>query len=64
MENRLGQVIREKRKMLGLSQDNLGELMGVSTGFIGQLERGETGLRIGNATIAKRRLQRCIQGFS
>ncbi len=48
MENRLGQVIREKRKMLGLSQDKLGELMGVSTGFIGQLERGETGLRIGN----------------
>lgn len=48
MNNRLGHVIRNKRKMLGLSQEKLGEMMNLSTGFIGQLERGETGLRFEN----------------
>lgn len=40
MENRIGEVIRKKREEIGLTQEKLAELVGVSTGFIGQVERG------------------------
>ncbi len=39
---RIATVIREKRKSQDLTQEKLAELVGVSTGYIGQLERGET----------------------
>ncbi len=41
MENRIGNAIREKRKKMGYSQEKLAELADVTTGFIGQVERGE-----------------------
>lgn len=44
----LGQVIREKRQALGLSQDKLAELAGLHRNFVGLIERG--------ATASKRRL--------
>jgi transcriptional regulator with XRE-family HTH domain len=39
---RLPQMIREKRKALSISQEKLAELVGVTTSFIGQVERGES----------------------
>lgn len=41
MNSRFGQVIKEKRIALGYTQDTLAELVGRSTGQIGQIERGE-----------------------
>ena len=39
---RIATVIREKRKAQNLTQEQLAELVGVSSGYIGQLERRET----------------------
>ena len=36
----LGSMIRKKRKEIGLSQEALAELIGKTSGYIGQLERG------------------------
>lgn len=41
MNNQLGQMIKKKRISLGYTQDTLAELVGRSTGQIGQIERGE-----------------------
>ena len=41
MDKRFGQVIKEKRLTLGYTQESLAELVGRSTGQIGQIERGE-----------------------
>lgn len=42
MTVRIAPVVREKRKAKGLTQEALAELIGVSAGYIGQLERSET----------------------
>lgn len=41
MSERFGRVIKEKRTSLGYTQENLAEMVGRSTGQIGQIERGE-----------------------
>ena len=42
MALRISTVIRETRKEKGLTQESLAELIGVTPGYIGQLERSET----------------------
>lgn len=38
---RIATVVREKRKAKGLTQEELAEMAGVSSSYIGQVERGE-----------------------
>lgn len=42
MPLRVAAVVKENREAKGLTQEKLAELIGTSTGFIGQLERGLT----------------------
>lgn len=42
MKSKIGKIIREKRKSLGLTQEQLAEDVGVDTSCIGQIERGTT----------------------
>lgn len=42
MENQMGKAIREKRKAMGYSQQELGDLVGRTPSQIGQIERGIT----------------------
>ena len=41
MEYRLGDIIRQRRRELHYTQESLAEAINVTTGYIGQLERGE-----------------------
>lgn len=41
-KDRLGDMVREKRKGHGITQERLAEKVNVTTGMIGQIERGET----------------------
>ena len=41
-KDRLGDMVREKRKSHGITQERLAEKVNVTTGMIGQIERGET----------------------
>ena len=43
---RLGRQLRERRKLRGLSQEQLGELSGLSTRYISQIEAGRGNLSI------------------
>jgi transcriptional regulator with XRE-family HTH domain len=45
---RLGETIRELRKLKGLSQDELGEKSGFHFTYIGGLERGERNISLSN----------------
>ena len=45
-DNRVGQAIRERRKVLRITQPHLAELAGVSTNTLYKLERGQ-----GNPTL-------------
>ena len=40
MQNSIGEIIRNKRKELGLSQETLAELIGSDAHYISNLERG------------------------
>lgn len=42
MALRIAAVVRESRKEKGLTQENLAEMIGVTAGYVGQLERNET----------------------
>ncbi len=53
MENKeilkqFGQRLKEKRKTVNLTQAQLAELSGVSTNFIGMVERGERNIKYTN----------------
>ena len=39
--NRLGKRIKEERLRLNLTQEKLSEKVGISTAYLGQIERGE-----------------------
>lgn len=39
---KLGKIIRDKRKRRGITQEVLAEKLNLTTGMIGQIERGET----------------------
>ena len=43
----LGALIRQRRKMLGLSQDSLDALSGVSHKFLNEVEQGKQTAQIG-----------------
>jgi len=40
MENKFGAIIKDKRKLFGLSQEQLAEKIGKTPSFVGQIERG------------------------
>ena len=42
----LGKLVRIRRKSLGLTQEELAELLGVSTSFVGHIERGTRKLSV------------------
>ena len=42
MENRMGKAIKYKRRLLGYSQPELGDMVGRTPSQIGQIERGIT----------------------
>lgn len=42
VREKIGTMIREKRNSQRLTQEELAEKVGLSTGMIGQIERGET----------------------
>ena len=46
MEKRIGAQIRKLRLLRGLSQENIAEAIGMSTGNFGKIERGEITLSI------------------
>ena len=46
MATDLGKFVRERRRANGLTQRELGELAGVGTRFVSELERGKPTLRL------------------
>ena len=44
--NEIGQFVRRRRKANGLTQQELGELTGVGTRFVSELERGKPTVRV------------------
>ena len=42
----LGRTIRERRRQLGVSQNDVAELAGVSVRFLGEIERGKPTVRL------------------
>ena len=42
----IGKFVRERRRANGLTQQQLGELAGVGTRFVSELERGKATLRM------------------
>ena len=47
----LGQRIREERKKLHLTQEQLAEKINVSTAYMGFIERGERNITLGKLTL-------------
>ncbi len=47
----LGNLVRERRKNIGLSQEDLGFECGLHRTYIGSIERGETNLTIENIAL-------------
>ena len=52
----LGEMIRTRRRELGLSQADLAGLCGVGTRFVSELERGKPTARLGLALLVARNL--------
>ncbi len=42
VRNKLGPLIKQKRKLLGMTQEDLAERLNISISFAGQIERGES----------------------
>lgn len=53
---RLGERIRRLRKLKGMSQEQLAEIAGIHTNYVGQVERGEKNLTIDT-------LQKIVEGL-
>lgn len=47
----LGEKVRERRKKIGLSQEDLGFECGLHRTYIGSIERGETNLTLENIAV-------------
>lgn len=47
----LGHRIRERRRLLGISQEKLAELAGLHRTYIGHLERGEVNVSLYNLVL-------------
>ena len=47
-KRKLGQLIRDKRKTRGVTQEELAEQVNLTTGMVGQIERGQTLPSVGN----------------
>lgn len=47
-QKQLGAVIREHRESLGLSQEDLADLVGVHRTYVGSIERGERNISLLN----------------
>ena len=47
----LGQRVREERRRLGLTQEQLAERAGLSTNYIAHLERGSRGASLGTVEV-------------
>lgn len=41
VRNKLGPAIKQKRKLMGITQEDLAERLNISISFAGQIERGE-----------------------
>ena len=53
--DQLGRRIKERRRALGHTQDTLAEALGVSVGYVSQIERGVTKVSLDTlASIAAR----------
>jgi len=52
----LGRRIREERLKLNLTQENLAEDVGLTTAYIGQIERGERSLALDKLVLVANRL--------
>lgn len=48
---KLGKIIRDKRKRRGITQEALAEKLNLTTGMIGQIERGETMPSVANLRL-------------
>ena len=48
MDPRISEFIRQRRKANGFTQQQLGELAGVGTRFVSELERGKETARLGS----------------
>src|SRR5580700_2892696 len=46
LPSQLGSIIRNRRQEVGLSQEALAALCGISRGYLGQVERGEVSITI------------------
>jgi y4mF family transcriptional regulator len=46
MGNEIGEFVRSRRKASNLTQRELGDLAGVGTRFVSELERGKASLRL------------------
>lgn len=46
VRNKLGPLIKQKRKLLGMTQEDLAERLNISISFAGQIERGEAMLSV------------------
>ena len=46
MTQAIGQYVRQRRQANGMTQRELGELAGVGTRFVSELERGKTTVRL------------------
>lgn len=54
--SKIGKRIREERLFLNLTQERLAEDVGLSTAYIGQIERGDRSLTLDNLIIVAKRL--------
>jgi len=52
----LGKMLRARRRQLGLTQDELADLSGVSVRFLGELERGKPSVRLDHVLAVARTL--------
>ncbi|MCI0721087.1 MAG: helix-turn-helix domain-containing protein [Acidobacteria bacterium] len=57
VRRRFGQVLRKKRKKLGISQEEFAELCGLHRNYVGGVERGERNIALVNIEKIARALE-------